>query len=701
MSVDLADLPIFEPLSEATRRKLRPLQLHRNDYLRIRITDDLKKFILSPARLVIDPKEHLRRAILEYWHEREFPEVDIYQEAAGYPSIHARKFCAQIPEMKRGGSFQEEYFCGATDYTALMVHACWPADRLVFDSATAKTMYTFLVRRFLAQNIRAKLQAGFKEQHMVPDMPGGFVEHPDWPLSDYQRVPFMMGLGQEGIGAFMEAGTGKTAVFVNRVCEEARRKKERGEGMLRVLVVCPKKARLNWQREIEKFATCPGKICVARGGKIRRIKLLTHVIKTEEDCDFSVLVLAYDTVSQDVDILQRVEWDMIVADESHYFKNFRAKRTKAMLKLRDSAKMRAALTGTPIANTIMDLWSQLEFLGEGLSGFTSFEAFARWHGRFESHKNGQHGITKLIGIQNIPLMQERLARLTFTITEEEAGLQLPKKWIEIHEVSMTSLQQTYYTQMAHQLVIELKGELSAAIQDDSGPRTIVVNHILTKLLRLAQITSGFIKVGKEFSEDGELLKDEITKQIDGDLGNPKLSAVEELVKEDFDKDEGAKVLIWACWQEDIEALSRRLNAAGINHRTIYGKTSDKQLEDNQRAFNEDSSVRVLIATPKRAGDALNLLGYKPETAGTSEDTGMYCNHVIFYSMNWSMIEREQATKRAHRRGTRRPVRITDLVVPGTIDEEIRKRVDMKKASADMIQDVREILTKVLDLEITP
>lgn len=652
----MQDFPIFEPLSKATRRELSPLdRLKKDDYLEIWMEDE--KFAIRP--IIIRDGEIL---------------------SSGWPSWQANNFCHRIPEMKKERNY---FLVGATDFTAIMINTCWPKDKLHFRGDESRIMYRYLLQRFLMQTSRANIQAQFKLNGIVPKMPDDYDEHPEYPQSDYQKTAMAMAINQEATALFMDRGTGKTCVGINRICLEAKRM----DRMMRIIIVCPKKARYNWQKEFEKFTTVPGKVTILKGGKVRRIRLLTHAVRTEEDCEYTAIIIPYDTLASDIEILQKIPFDLAISDESHYFKGRNTNRWTAMQMLRGISKQRMIFTGTPIANNIFDLWTQLEFLGKGLSGFTSFEQYRKFHGKFEEPVQGASGsgVSRLIGIEHIPLVKERLSRLTFSITKEEAGLGLPDKVCDYYEVDMSPKQQDFYTQLVDELAIEIATDM---VDSD----VLTANHILTKLLRLEQICSGFVKWDAVFDFTGELKREARIEQIDEQ--NPKLEAIIDMLKEDFGDDPNAKTIIWATFVEDIRAICERLEQEDIKYVSYYGKNNEKTNQESEFAFNNDNEVRVFIGNPKSAGDSINLLGYNPEKGGRC-----YANHEIYFSMNWSMIEREQSEDRAHRRGTKMPVRITDLVVPSSIDTEIRDRVQNKVIAAESLQDIQGILHRVLNLEV--
>tara|TARA_R100000152_G_C6779547_1_gene211278 strand:+ start:1165 stop:3180 length:2016 start_codon:yes stop_codon:yes gene_type:complete len=667
-----ANLPgaVIDPLTRATGHALKPIKMMENARLRISLDKDGKDFIAEVVRY------------------RKNAEGKWYTHKALSCHTTTAFLSNRVPESKwlgaRDFEKRNQYRLGGTDLTAIMVKSCIPADRIEWVGEDARLKMEVLVKRFKAQDARAAMQAAYKINKSTPDLPADWIDHPQFPLSDYQRVAVQMSLGQEGTGLFMDRGTGKTAVAVQRICMEAKRLREKDpKKMLRALIVVPNQVRLNWEHEITKFTVLPGKVSVIRGTQEKRIRSLVQAITTEEDCAFSAVIIGYDSLVASMHAFGRKNlWDLIILDESHFIKSATTKRWKAMEGLRDCGAQRMILTGTPIGNSLMDLWTQLEFLGHGYSGFSKFSAFRSFHGVWTDA--GQNGIKRLEGVKNVPLLQERLARVTFSVTKEDAGLNLPDKVYDLHEVEMTKEQSAAYKAMAEHLAAEIEDKMSG----DVDP--VTAQNILTQLLRLAQITSGHIVIDANVDPDtGEELRAKQTKRLG--TSNPKIDAVVDLLTAE-DRDPKGKTLIWACFTEDIRAIAERLEAEGIECGTYYGATPQSERDELVRRFNGDDSLKVLILNPQTAGEGLNLLGY-------DENSDMYTDHEIFFSQNWSAILRGQAEDRAHRRGTRMPVRITDLTVPGTIDEDIRQRVQGKLANAQASLDIKDILHSVLDLKV--
>lgn len=671
----LSSLPVLEPLCKATMSQLQPSRLFINDYIEIGLNDDMRRFILNPITCHGGVN-------------------------SGHPASEGarRTWFKRIPEHKQD-KHSGIHSCAASDFSALIIAHQWPEDRIIWKSKEAETMYKFLLARFLVQTKNAVAVAQFKVNSVLPKLSDHYKKHPELPLAPYQEAALGVSVLQEAFSLFMQQGTGKTAIIIARICMEARLTRlgllggvgEKGR-MMRVLIVCPRQARMNWQNEIERFTTSLGKAVVLRGGLHRRIRGVTDAIRQEDDCEFGAAICSYQTIDNTWDAIGNIPWDLVILDESHYIKNPQSLRSKRTRQLRDNSARRCILTGTPIVNSVMDLWAQWEFLGDGLSGFMSFKEFKSFYGKWERAGGpvSGSGIEKLVGVKNLPLIQERLTRLAFTITKKEAGLQLPEKVYDIYEVKMGTKQVDYYNKLTQELALEIEA-------DKKNPqKTLTANHILTRLLRLAQITSGHVKWDPIYAADGTVKDYAHVEQIE--VLNAKVDGCIEMIQEDAENDPDSKTIIWAIFREDIRILEEKFTEAGIRYVSFFGDTKDADREENVRLFNEDPKVKVFIGNPSSAAEALNLLGYDWWNAIPSQTT--YTGHEIFFSQDWSPVKRSQSEDRAHRKGTKGTVRITDLVVPGTIDQEIRERVYAKRKDAMEIQDVTELLSRVLNAKLT-
>jgi len=658
---------VLTPLSDATRQLFTPITIDSNEYLEIKLDKSEKHFITQAVKL-------LPYNFDEGGHYYTIDGVKHYRNGSISRSV-AERWQPRIPERKNLGYGKWSF--AVTDFTVLTIHHIWPKERLIFADEVVKLTYEYLLTRFFSQARNAVLSANFKTTGVEPTMPDDFIDHPDRPLADYQKAALLVSLNQEAFSLFMEQGTGKTPIVINRICLEGSRKRRKKGKLYRALIICPSQVRLNWKSEFKRFHVNNGKIGVLRGDPIKRTRTLMDVIRETKNHNWAVAIISVDSIPNTLQQLKIPSWDLVVLDESHYIKSHKTNRSKGCLSFNNAPKFRQrmALTGTPIGNSVFDLYTQLEFLGQGLSGFTTFRHFCSFHGIYDPDEKSENPIDRLVGIRGLPLIQERLTRLSYMTTKKEAGLKLPDKLYSVSEVEMTTVQARFYDKLRKELVVEIEQILTSSTQEKS----ITVNHILTRLLRLAQITSGHVKWDGQGAEP-----------IPGD--NPKIKELYRIFKEEVSIDPLGKCIVWCTFIEDMRAISKFLASHSINHAgyhsVIQPKYKYKDSFTAQAAFNCDPGIKIFIANPASAGEGLNIVGYDTANESTSKT---YTSHVIYFSSDWSMIKRSQSEDRAHRRGTRTNVNVIDLIIPGTIDEDIRARVMEKIQTAHLIQDVRDIL----------
>jgi len=648
---------VLTPLSAETRELFSPLQFRASDRLTLDLTRDHNYFIATTWAIGLDGSTH--------------------QWASADAS---RTWLARIPERKQHDT-HNEWLLAATDFTAIVIHVLWKhQDAIVFKSDAARTKYNFLIARFVAQLQEAAHRGEYKLLNELPPAPPDFIDHPQLPLRRHQLAALFTTHYLDSCALHMGMGTGKTAVAVARICLEARRRRKRGGGPLLALIVAPKNVRHNWGIEFHRFATAPGKLTVLRGGLLARVKQITEVMMPDVDRDesmYSVVISSYNGVVKTYDALRMIPWDICVLDEAHNIKNVYAKRWKTFMRLRDICTKRMELTGTPITNSPLDLFPQLEFLGEGLSGFMKWEKFRSFYCKLEKTHDGRMSVR---GYKNLPLMSERLARISFVVTKEEALPDLPPKTLDVIECEMGELQREIYQKVCAELLVEVESTLAS-----DRPAAMTIENVLTSLLRLAQITAGMIRWDPECDINNVPIGPPRVEFFDD---CPKLEALMEDIQslEKLDK-----ALVWCCFIPVVERISRRLTELGVDHVTFTGRTSDADRIDAVERFNNDPACKIFLGNPAAGGEGLNLCGYDREHPDTSLTN---CCRVLIYAQNWSSVKRAQSEDRPHRDGTRVPVQVRDFIIPGTIEEEIRTRVlDMRQRALN-IQDIAQILTSL-------
>jgi len=662
--------------------------------------------------LSLDPYDRLSISLKD--NDTEQFEYRVFNERAqGYTPSHAARygFFERMPEKQEVKNSSGMRWIGpATDIAVQLVHNLWPEEQRVFDEDAA-VVFQYLLVTVQHQQLAMQRSAEYHDfvarrkviQQLAIPTPK-FVEQfhfaNDLEAMLHQNVGIMNSLHSDGFGGFMEQGTGKTPMTMKKIELCAKEIFEREGRRYRTLVVCPKNVRQNWVAEFRRFIASPGNATVIRGGPIERIEQFIHAMAGKNrspDEIYTTCICSYECLWSSWDIIGQLPWDLAVLDESHYIKWPYTKRSKFAHKLRDVANARIALTGTPVCNTPIDLYSQLEFLRKGGSGFHSFDAFKKFYGVYETKGDGRS--KRLVDVQNLPWMRERLARMCHIVTKAEALPDLPPLTHQIREVEMTQEQRQVYEAVSKQLFYEIKNEM------DDSTKTVNANNILVKMLRLAQITSGFVCYSPTIDLDtGETLA---PGSLEDFVPNPKLELLMDILRGSKDRSEeddeyeeprpaDEKTLIWAHWIHDVEMISARLEEEGIDHVTYTGSTSDDDRAEAERRFNFDRDCRVFLGSAGAGGTGLNLLGYPPGQPHLLETDATMA---IYYSQDWSQPKRTQSSARNNRSGTRRPTTEIDLCIPNTIDEEIRARVLDKKRVAMDVQNLREVLSKVLGRQL--
>lgn len=334
---------------------------------------------------------------------------------------------------------------------------------------------------------------------------------------------------------------------------------------------------------------------------------------------------------------------MLVIDESTTIKNEGAARTKAALKLGVVAKYRRILTGEPIANSPMDIWSQAKFLDKDLLGFTSFFAFRSYYAKLGEIRVGHRSIKKIQGYRNIKELENNIASWSFRI-KKEACLDLPPKVYQTYLIQMPPDQRKLYDTLKEESAIALS-ELSI----------VTTPLAITKLLRLHQLACGH-------------LVDDLGNVVT--LNNNRITALLEILAE-----ASGKVIIWATYRKDIEQITKAIEEEYGKESivTYFGDTNTYQREDAVINFQDpESPVRFFLGNPKTGGYGLTLTA---------------ANLVVYYSNNYELEVRLQSEDRCHRIGQYKSVTYVDIVTENSVDEKIIKALrGKKKISAEVLGD---------------
>lgn len=428
-------------------------------------------------------------------------------------------------------------------------------------------------------------------------------------LRPYQAegAKWLLGLAGRGMGGILadDMGLGKTVqtlAFLKSIGGPS-------------LVVCPSSLVHNWVAEAKKFT--PDLEVVAMDGPDRAEKWARHA-------GADVFVTSYALLRRDEEEFRRRTFVAAILDEAQHIKNPDAQVSKAAHRIR--ASHRFALTGTPIENSVRDLWAVLQFAQPGYLG--SRKAFAE---RFEKPiaSGGLEGPRRRLARRLRPVILRRL--------KSEVATDLPERIEQVIYCELTDTQKSVYDQILRQS--------RESILDAEGGRQRML--ALTALLRLRQVCC-----------DLRLLKLPNLKENEASV---KLDTLRELLDEAVEG--GHRVLVFSQFVEMLQVLVPVLMERGLKYCYLDGQT--RRRGDVVARFQESEDIPVFLISLKAGGVGLNLTG---------ADT------VIHVDPWWNPAIEAQATDRAHRIGQTRVVTSYKLITRGTVEEKILALQEKKKAT---------------------
>lgn len=443
----------------------------------------------------------------------------------------------------------------------------------------------------------------------------------------HQVKAYNMGLMNDSFAFLMEMGTGKslTAVAVTS------RRYLRGE-VRRVLIVAPTSVCPVWPKEFEA-ALVMKRVVVLEGPIVKRIQILNELSKWSNH--LQVAVINYEATWRMLKDLLAWRSDMVICDESQRIKNPSAEQSKALHKLGKVAKYKLILSGTPVQNAPLDFFSQYKFLDDTVFG-TSYYAFRARYARM-----GGYGNHQVIGYNNLDELIRKAHSIAYRVTKEEA-LDLPDQVDEFRYCELEPKAKNVYEEIKEGSYAELEnGE-------------ITVRNVLTKLLRLQQITGGYLK-----TDEG----------IEKHVSNAKLTVLQEIVTDITDA--GKKVVIFARFIKEIDAIRFMMDKLKIQYSWIAGEVPIPERGEKVRQFQEDPNRKVFIAQIQTAG-----LGITLHAADTA----------IFYSLDFNYANYEQARARIHRIGQKNNCTYIHLLAKDTVDEKVMEALQKKEDMAKMVVD---------------
>lgn len=437
---------------------------------------------------------------------------------------------------------------------------------------------------------------------------------------NYQLYCINREITDPALGLYIDMGLGKTAITLTAINDL----KYNRFLVRKVLVIAPKKvAEATWNMEAAKWDHLRMlRIIPVLGSLKKRIRALN----TPAD----VYVINRENTQWLVEYYKNAwPFDMVVLDESSSFKNHKAKRFKALTWVRRYIKRIVELTGTPAPNGLLDLWAQIYLLDEGQRLGKHITQFRERY--FEADQRDRDHIFSYApkpGADNA--IQNLIGDICISMKAED--------YIELPDCSYVMVP-VILNDKAKVAYKKLEGEMLLQVDEstiDAGSAAVLTN----KLLQLCN--------GAVYDENRKIVE----------IHNCKIEAFMELIE----GLNGQPVLVFYTFKHDLIRIKKALAKTGLRVRELKGP-------EEQRDWN-NGKIDVLLAHPASCAYGLNL-----------QDGG---NHVIWFGLNWSLELYKQANKRLHRQGQTQKVIIHNMVVQGSVDEDVIAALEDKNATQNRL-----------------
>ena len=398
------------------------------------------------------------------------------------------------------------------------------------------------------------------------------------------------------------------------------------------LIICPKTLLFNWVAEIEKFNP-QLKYIIHEGSRDERINHLQTV-------PVQIVLCSYNLVQNDLEEFKKITFDYLIVDEAQHIKNHTTLRSKAIKKIK--ARHKLAMTGTPLENSITELWSVFDFLMPGyLPSIKKFKEFA---------------MEKSDTVKLMDKIKQYIAPFILRRKKVDVLLELPDKQEQSIYCKMTEKQEQYYIHVLNAV------KESVITNDDTSVNYITMLAALTRL--------------RQICDHPGLINDDWLKENNM---SGKLEALKELVEDALENNR--KILIFSQYIKMLHLIERMVKKMNVNYEYMDGSTKDRKTIINH--FNNNEKVRIFLISLRTGGFGINL---------TAADT------VILVDPWWNPMIENQAVDRVHRMGQTRKVLVYKMITKGSVEEKIMLLQKKKKDLFDNVIDGGEVALKNLEFE---
>lgn len=393
------------------------------------------------------------------------------------------------------------------------------------------------------------------------------------------------------------------------------------DGQPASLIILPTSLVHNWENEINRFA--PVLSVLKYVGNQRK----TDINLKESARFYDIVLTTYGMVRNDIELISGIDFFYLILDEGQYIKNPSSKTYKAILKLK--SKFKLVLTGTPIENSLLDLWSQMNFLNRGMLGN---QAFFKHYFVLPIEKKNDVEVKEKLQLMIRPFVLRR--------KKEEVASDLPPLMEQVRYCQMEKMQRVIYEKEKS----VIRNSILQNIENEGVEKSsFLVLQGLTKLRQLANHPSLVEK--EDQSESGKF--------------NGIFSALYDLIAENH------KVLIFSSFVTHLELLEKKIESEGWKYSKLTGQTTRREEVINQFRF--DTENRIFLISLKAGGVGLNLVE---------------ADYVFIIDPWWNPAAEMQAISRAHRIGQEKHVFVYRFITEDSIEEKILKLQDNKNKLAE-------------------
>ena len=462
-------------------------------------------------------------------------------------------------------------------------------------------------------------------------------------LRDYQKIGYkwLKVLDSYKFGGILadDMGLGKTLQVLTMILEYVENSKDNKRA---TIVVAPSSLTLNWLAEAKKF-TPELKVEVIKGTALERKRRIENIK------NYDLVITSYDLLKRDINEYEELNYNFryIIADEAQYMKNSSTQNAKAIKEL--NADSRFALTGTPIENSLAELWSIFDFIMPGY--LFSYRKFKEWYESPIVKDKDERAMNKL---------KMLIAPFILRRNKKDVLTELPEKTITVLNNQMTDEQEKIY--MSY--LAQIKEDVAAEINMNGFEKSQI--KILAALTRLRQICC----------HPGLFIRD-----YKGE--SSKLTQCVEIVNDAIEA--GHKILLFSGYTSMFEILEKELKAKEIKYFKLTGSTKVDERIKLVDEFNLNPDVKIFLISLKAGGTGLNLTG---------------ADMVIHYDPWWNQSAENQATDRAYRIGQKNNVQVYKLITSNSIEEKIYE-LQQKKATLidNMLDNKTSFINKLSKDEI--